>query len=97
MRVLIVAASRHGSTFEIAEQVGRVLSASGLGVDVRSPADATDVAAYGAFVVGSAIYYGGWLPSALAFVRHHEDALARVPVWLRGCHRQAVRSGDEVV
>jgi menaquinone-dependent protoporphyrinogen oxidase len=82
MRVLVTAASRHGSTIEVAEQIARVLSAAGLRVDVRSPAEVEDLAPYGAIVIGSAIYYGGWLPDALGLVRRHEEALLHAPVWL---------------
>lgn len=82
MRVLVVVASRHGSTLEIAQQIGRVLSSSGLQVDIRSASERPDTAACDAVVLGSAIYYGKWLPAALAFVRDHEAALERLPVWL---------------
>jgi menaquinone-dependent protoporphyrinogen oxidase len=33
-------------------------------------------------VLGSAVYYGKWLPPALAFARTHASALAHRPVWL---------------
>ena len=82
MRILVTAASRHGSTVEVAEQIARTLSAAGTAVDVRSPAEVADVSPYDAVVLGSAIYYGGWLPDALACLRRHEQALARIPLWL---------------
>jgi menaquinone-dependent protoporphyrinogen oxidase len=82
MRVLVTAASRHGSTVEVAEQVARVLSAAGLRVDVRAPAEVEDVAPYDGVVLGSAIYYGRWMGEALAFVERHADSLARLPIWL---------------
>lgn len=82
MRVLVTAASRHGSCAEVAEQIGRTLRAAGLPADVRTPDAVADVDGYGAVVLGSAVYYGRWLPAAVDFVRRTGPALAEVPVWL---------------
>jgi menaquinone-dependent protoporphyrinogen oxidase len=62
MRVLVSAASRHGSTAEIAERIGSVLREEL--VDVRAqvdvlPADAVgDIDGYDVLVLGSAVYMG---------------------------------------
>jgi menaquinone-dependent protoporphyrinogen oxidase len=82
MRVLVAAASRHESTAEVAAQIGRVLSAAGHRVETVAPEDVTDVGGYEAAVIGSAIYYGRWLPTALDLVRRHQTALGGMPVWL---------------
>jgi len=33
-------------------------------------------------IVGSALYQGGWLPEATAFVRKNATSLSRIPTWL---------------
>ena len=81
-RVLVVVASRHGATRQIAEALGGVLRAAGLDVDVEDAEGAAGPAGYGAVVLGSAVYYGRWLPSARAFAERHGPALADRPVWL---------------
>ena len=81
-RVLVVVASRHGATRQIAEALGGVLRAAGLDVDVGDADGAAGPAGYDALVLGSAVYYGRWLASARAFAEKHASALADRPVWL---------------
>jgi menaquinone-dependent protoporphyrinogen oxidase len=82
MRVLVTTASRHGSTAEIAAEVGTVLAGAGFEVSVLPVEQAEDVERYGAVVLGSAVYAGRWIGSATRFVDHHRDALVGLPVWL---------------
>jgi menaquinone-dependent protoporphyrinogen oxidase len=82
MRVLVSAATRHGSTAEVAAAIARVLAASGLAVDVAAPDTVADVTGYDAVVIGSAVYYGRWLPTALDLIRRSRQALPALPVWL---------------
>lgn len=84
MKVLVVVASRHGSTTEIARAIGVRLRARGLDVDVLEPMDVSSPAGYDAVVIGSAIYTGNWLKSAREFVEMHTDALSARRVWLFG-------------
>ena len=72
--------SRAGSTGEVAEAIGEVLSGAGMRVDVRLAKNVTDVSPYRAVIAGSAIYMGKWMPDAVKFVETHRDALSRVPV-----------------
>jgi menaquinone-dependent protoporphyrinogen oxidase len=81
-KVLVVYASRHGATRGIAERVASALSKAGVDADLRPAAEARDVAAYGAFVVGSAVYAFHWLGEATAFVRQNRESLSTRPVWL---------------
>jgi menaquinone-dependent protoporphyrinogen oxidase len=85
MRVLVTAASRHGSTAEIADRVADALR-RGLGggaeVDVRAPREVGDVTGYDAVVVGSAVYVGHWLDDARKLVLSHTADLLDRPVWL---------------
>src|SRR6266511_3734374 len=64
MTVLVSAASKHGSTAEIATAVARVLQERGLAVDVRPVENVTLVDGYEAVVLGSAVYAGHWMESA---------------------------------
>lgn len=85
MSVLVAYASEHGSTREVAELIGRVLTDRGLRVRVRSvgSADGPDGPdRYDAFVIGSAVHDQRWLPPAVDFVRRHAATLASRPVWL---------------
>jgi menaquinone-dependent protoporphyrinogen oxidase len=82
MRVLVTAASRHGATGEIAEAIGEVLVGQGLEVDVLSPEKVDSLEGYDAVLLGSAVYTGHWLESALELVRRSADELAARPVWL---------------
>jgi menaquinone-dependent protoporphyrinogen oxidase len=80
--VLVAYATKHGSTREIAEAIGRTLEEAGLAVDVRTAAEVRDLSAYGAVVLGSALYSAHWQRDANRFVKRHLDALRERPVWL---------------
>ena len=82
MKILVAYASRHGATRGIAEHIARTLEWAGLDVTLRPVEDAGPADDYGAFLIGSAAYMGGWLGEATAFVRHHRAVLAARPVWL---------------
>jgi len=85
-RVLVVVASRHGSTAEIADALARDLADAGRSVGLSPvvvPADrkiAPD--AFDAVVLGSAVYAGRWLESARDYVTAHLEGLRSRPVWL---------------
>ncbi|HEU0240344.1 MAG TPA: flavodoxin domain-containing protein [Micromonosporaceae bacterium] len=82
MRVLVAAASRHGSTAEIAARIGKTMTThAGLDVIVRAAADVEDVTGYDAYVLGSAIYMGHWLEAARDLVQRYDDSRDH-PVWL---------------
>lgn len=82
MRVLVTAASRHGSTSDIARAIGDGLRARGLDVELR-PIDAVDTLdGYDAVILSSAIYLGRWLRPAVEFAHINAAALDGVPVWL---------------
>ena len=83
MRILVSAASRHGSTAEIADRIGLVLATTVPGADVTvgPPYEVDDPDLFDAFVLGSAVYMGHWLEPAREFVRRVDDWRGR-PVWL---------------
>lgn len=83
MKVLVAAASAHGSTEQIASEIAARLADDGLDVEVIAldgttgpPPDAD------AAVVGSAVHDMAWLPAATRFVEVNAAVLARRPVWL---------------
>jgi menaquinone-dependent protoporphyrinogen oxidase len=82
VKVLVTAASRHGTTAEIAEAIADVLRAARLDVDVVDPDAVTSIADYDAVVLGSGVYAGHWLKPARAFVERHERALHGRAVFL---------------
>jgi menaquinone-dependent protoporphyrinogen oxidase len=82
MTVLVCAASKHGSTAEIAQAIGAALAKHGVPVDVRPVEDVTIVDGYDAVVLGSAVYMGRWLEPARRLVEAEAPALAARPVWL---------------
>ncbi|MEV0646410.1 flavodoxin domain-containing protein [Phytomonospora sp. NPDC050363] len=82
MKVLVAAASRHGSTEEISAVLAQVLRAAGFDVDRRRPEEVRDLADADAVVLGSAVYLGHWLRPALRFADRHHAALSTLPVWL---------------
>lgn len=96
MKVLVATESRHGATDEIAETIADVLRSHGLDVDVRRPDEVASAASYDAFVLGSAVYLGAWLPPARRFVENHQELLATRPTWLFSSGPIARPSGDPV-
>jgi menaquinone-dependent protoporphyrinogen oxidase len=82
MKILVTAATGQGSTYEIAETIGRVLRERGFDSTVSRPEQVDDVTAYDAVVIGSAIYTGHWLEPANDFARRFAHELAQRPVWL---------------
>lgn len=81
-QVLIATASRHGSTFDIADEIARVLSRRGCVVVDKGADEVDGVDRFDAVIVGSAVYMGRWLPEALSFVTRNAEELAKRPVWL---------------
>jgi menaquinone-dependent protoporphyrinogen oxidase len=81
-RVLISAASSHGSTREIARVIGETLAGKGIAVDIVPPDAVDSVADYDAVVLGSAVYAGHWLASARGFAVRFQDELAARRLWL---------------
>ena len=78
-KVLIIYASRAGSTAEIPEAIGKTLSQRGTQVEVLPMQDVKDVSVYGAVVAGSATRSSKWLPEAMQFVETHRSVLSQKP------------------
>jgi menaquinone-dependent protoporphyrinogen oxidase len=82
MKVLVTAASKHGSTRELAETIARVLEEHGLSAELVDMDEVDDLSGYDAYVVGSGIYLGNLLKEARRFIDAHASDLARRPTWL---------------
>ena len=84
MSVLVVYASKHGATRGIAAG----LRTAGCQADVRPVQDAGDLAAYDAFVIGSAAYEFHWRKEATEFVRRNRRSWPPGPC---GCSAASAR------
>jgi menaquinone-dependent protoporphyrinogen oxidase len=82
MKVLVTAASKHGSTDGLARTIGAELELAGLDVDVRRPSEVASIDRYDALVIGSAVYLGRWLDEARQLVDGFAEELPTKRVWL---------------
>src|SRR4051812_24424491 len=73
---LVAYATRHGSTSEVAREIGATLREHGFDVDVLPAAEVRDVHAYDLVVLGGALYTGRWHRDARRFLARHRAALA---------------------
>lgn len=82
MRLLVTYASKYGSTAEIAEVIGKELRKRNYEVEVKPIEDVVSMDGFDGFVIGSALYAGGWIKTAANFLRSNQELLAKRPVWL---------------
>jgi len=85
MKILVTAASRHGSTKEIATVIAGLMEDAGLEADVREPDEIRSLAGYDAAVIGSGVYMGRWLDPARRLIERCHDEFAGRRVWLFSC------------
>jgi menaquinone-dependent protoporphyrinogen oxidase len=81
MRVLVVYASKYGSTRGIAERIANTLNESGQQAAAVRASRAGPLDGYDAFVIGSAAYMFSWMKEAVDFVRQNASTLRGKPVW----------------
>jgi len=79
-RVLITYDSPLGSTAEVAGFMGQTLRNDGHRVEVKPVLQVDDLAPYSRVLIGGAIRYDRWSPSAVAFIRAHRKRLQDMPV-----------------
>jgi menaquinone-dependent protoporphyrinogen IX oxidase len=77
-RLLLVYATRHGSTREVADAVAAELRARFAIVDVLDAGEAPGPTGYDAVVVGGPMIMG-WHRAVAKYVKTHRDALAPIP------------------
>jgi menaquinone-dependent protoporphyrinogen oxidase len=78
-KILILYASRAGSTAEIANAIGQQLCSAGFSAEVRPIEQASTLDGYAAVVLGSAVRYGTWLPEMVKFMERQKPALQKLP------------------
>lgn len=77
--VLIVYASKKGSTEQVARRIAEVLRSRGLTTTIEPARVVKELSGFRAVVVGGSLYMGRWHHDARAFLRRHRRALERVP------------------
>ncbi|MDA8237511.1 MAG: flavodoxin [Chloroflexi bacterium] len=82
MRVLVSVASRHGASFEIAEEISATLAAAGFQTAVLPPDAVTTLDDYDAVILGSSVYVGHWMDAAVHLVERFSKEIRERPVWL---------------
>jgi menaquinone-dependent protoporphyrinogen oxidase len=80
--VLVAYASKCGATAAAAEYIGQRLCERGCQVDTRRARNVTDIGAYQALILGSAVYMGGLLGEASSFASKFQADLADIPTAL---------------
>jgi len=93
--ILIAYASKYGATREVAERIAQRLQKAGKQAEAKSVKEIADLGKPEGVIVGSALYQGGWLPEATAFVRKNAAALSRIPTWLFSVGPLASEVDDE--
>lgn len=94
MSILVTYATHFGSTQEIAETIADTLRQRNLEVKCHPVENVNSLDSYTAVVMGSAVEYGKWLPTALEFVEKHQSKLAELPMAIFSVHIQ--NQGDDL-
>jgi menaquinone-dependent protoporphyrinogen oxidase len=79
-KVLVVYATRSGTTQQIAESVGALLDKAGFNAEVHRVNEAGSLDGYDAVVVGTAVRAGRLMAEAVRFVRKNREKLGTLPV-----------------
>ncbi|MEA2177126.1 MAG: menaquinone-dependent protoporphyrinogen oxidase [Solirubrobacteraceae bacterium] len=79
-RILVAYATKHGSTWEVAEAIATSLRKQGLAADVQRAHDAANPERYDAVILGGALYMGRWHRDARHFLERHRRLLGAIPV-----------------
>lgn len=82
MRVLVITASKHGSTAEIGTAIAAGLTRRGVPADHLPVDRVRGVDGYDAVVLGSAVYAGQWVRAARDLALDRGAWLRTRPVWL---------------
>jgi menaquinone-dependent protoporphyrinogen oxidase len=94
--ILLVCATRHGSTAEVAEAIAEELRGAGAVVDVRPAPLGADPSGYDAVVVGGPMIMG-WHRDALRYLARNRDRLAALPTAYFITAAALTDTGDDAV
>lgn len=81
MKVLVIAASKHGATREIGAAIAEELASAGIEAEQAEPGEVASLDGYDAVVLGSAVYMTQWMENARNFMAHHGQELRGMPLW----------------
>lgn len=93
LTILVTYATRFGSTEEVAQAIAETLRQDGHNVHCRLMANVHTFIGYHFVVLGSAVNYANWLPTAVDFVRDNQHDLNQLPAALFTVHIQ--NTGDD--
>lgn len=79
--VVIIYASVNGSSAEIANFMGDVLTQKGYKSTVYAVEQVTSLAEYDAIILGTSIHFGMWQPSMRQFVHKHQEEINQKPLY----------------
>lgn len=84
--VIVVYATRYGSTAEIARAIANELTARGIDTDIFPVEEAPSPEGYQAAVIGSPVRFGAWLIPAVAYLQRYETEIQQMPVAVFTAH-----------
>ena len=79
-KVLVAYDTEAGSTIEIADFIGNVLSENGDIVEIKNVSETVDLTSYDRIIIGSPIRYDKWMSNASKFVKNNQARLSKMPV-----------------
>lgn len=82
MKILVAVASKHGSTYEIAETIVDELQEAGFTAELKEITQNPRLSQYDAAIIGSAVYMGRWLKEATKYLEYNREQILGIPVWL---------------
>ncbi len=82
--VLVVYATKYGSTGEVAEAIAARLRRHGIESTALPARQVRDLAGYSAVVLGTALYFFHWRGEAHRFLKRNRESLASLPMAVFG-------------
>ena len=95
-RILVVCATRHGSTAQVADAIADELRGTGADVDVRAATGAPGPEGYDAAVIGGPMIMG-WHKDARRYVQRHGERLATIPTAIFVTAASLTEDGEDQV
>ena len=96
MTILVVWASRHGATKEVADVVREELSNGGHEVTLKEASEVTTLDNYDGVVLGSAVYLTQWVDTMRRFVSKFSKQLREKHLWAFSVGLSGVPGGNVV-